>query len=206
MGAAGCVGPQGTVPPPEGWANAAPTVVVAVVDRDDEQLLSVRQEHLQTWVRVPDVDAEVGDYVLLGQGTAEHNVIIPEVEQTAPEVVTIAHVQVVDLAVARRELKPPPADTVAIATVYAELAARADKEIVVHGTVVKSTHAVGWYWVHLQDGTGNIDDGTHDLTIRSASPVTRGQRVAFRGVLRQDVNLGFGYHYDALVEATGTLP
>lgn len=40
----------------------------------------------------------------------------------------------------------------------------------------------------------------HDLTVKTSQRVAVGQRVAFRGVLRKDVDLGFGYHYLALVE------
>ena len=71
----------------------------------------------------------------------------------------------------------------------------------VYGTVVKATNAVGSIWVHLQDGTGDKDSGTHDLMIQTQAPVARGQRVAFRGMLRKDADLGFGYEYRAMLEA-----
>ena len=51
-----------------------------------------------------------------------------------------------------------------------------------------------------EDGTGDAAAGTNDLTVQASELVPRGQRVAFRGMLRRDVDLGFGYHYDALVE------
>jgi len=196
-----CHKPVGTAPPPGGWANAAPTVVEQAIDRGDTQLLGVRQGQLQTWVRVPAVGATVGDHVLLGQGTPRFDVEIPERGLRAREVVDIDHVQVVDAETARRvSVTTAPDSAVPIATVYAELAQRADAEIVVYGVVVKATSAVGAIWVHLQDGTGDAATGTHDLTVRTQQPVTPGQRVAFRGLLRRDVDLGFGYHYDALVE------
>ena len=196
-----CSSRDGTEPPPDGWANNAPTVVEQVVDREEAQLLAVRQGALQTWVRVPDVGVEVGDYVLLGQGAARHDVDIPELGQRAREVVDIDHVQVVDAQTARLAVSSRvPQDAVAIGTVYAELDQRADKAVVVYGTVVKATSAVGAIWVHLQDGTGDAAAGTNDLTIQTQQAVSRGQRVAFRGVLRKDVALGFGYHYDALIE------
>ena len=192
----------GTEPPPAGWANAAPTVVEQTVDRGDSQLLQVGQGALRTWILVPDVGAEVGDYVLLGQGSARYDVAIPELGQRADVVVDIAHVQVVDAETAQQSIASrAPAEALQVGTVYAELDQRADQEIVVYGTVVKATSAVGWIWVHLQDGTGDAANGTHDLTVQTQTPVSRGQRVAFRGILRKDVSLGFGYHYDALVEA-----
>lgn len=187
--------------PPGGWANTAPTVVEQVVDRGEQQLLSVRQGALQTWIQVPDVDAAVGDYVLLSQGTARTDVDIPELDLQAPVVVDIAHVRVVDEATARRVVAArTPTDAVPIGTVYAELDQRAGKPVLVHGTVVKATSAVGWQWVHLQDGTGDAAAGTNDLTVKTQATVTTGQRVSFRGTLQSDVDIGFGYHYDALVE------
>lgn len=201
VGLLGCGRSNGTEPPPDGWANTGPTVVEQVVDRPEKQLLSVRQGPWQTWVEVPAVGAQVGDYVLLGKGSARQDVEIPEIGQRAGQVVDIAHVQVVDEATARRTVSAnAPKDAVSVATVYAELAQRADKEIVVYGTVVKATSAVGSIWVHVQDGTGDAAAGTHDLTIQTQQSLTAGQRVAFRGMLRKDVDLGFGYHYDALVE------
>ena len=201
IGLLGCHSPRGTQPPPEGWANNAPTLVEQVVDRGDVQLLAISQGAIRTWVRVPAVGARVGDYVLLGQGSLSPDVAIPEIGQEVREMVVISHVQVVDLDTAQRAIRAAsPDDAVAIDTVYAELDERADGEIVVVGTVMKAPNAVGWYWVHLQDGTGDAAAGTHDLTVKTAQSVTVGQRVAFRGVLRKDVDLGFGYHYDALVE------
>jgi len=202
FGLVACDWSSGTGPPPGGWANNAPTVVRQVVARGETQLLAVEQGRLSTWVEVPDVGAEVGDYVLLGQGRARLDVPIPEIGERAREVVDIEHVRVVDLETAQRTIAASaPSDAVAVGTVYAELDARADHEVVVHGTVAKASSAVGWYWVHLRDGTGEPSAGTHDLTVQTKQAVTRGQRVAFRGVLRKDVDLGFGYHYDALVEA-----
>ena len=198
----GCGRSRSTDPPADGWANAGPTVVEQVIDHGATQLLSVRQGPLQTWVEVPNVGAAVGDYVLLGKGSARRDVEIPDINQRVSEVVDIANVAVVDEETARRTIAASaPGDAVPLKTVYAELELRADKEIVVYGTVVKATSAVGSFWVHVQDGTGDPAAGTHDLTIQTQQSVARGQRVAFRGMLRKDVDLGFGYHYDALVEA-----
>lgn len=202
MALVACGSSAGTEPPPDGWANAAPTVVERVVDRGDRQLLEITQGRLRTWVSVPDVGADVGDYVLLGQGTARQGVEIPEVQVRARQVVDISHVKVVDRQTAEAAVvSRAPAGAVPVGTVYAQLEQRAGSEVVVYGTVVKASQAVGWTWVHLRDGTGDPDLGTHDLTVQTKASVTKGQRAAFRGVLKADVDLGFGYHYDALVEA-----
>ena len=200
LGLAGCRKSLGTEPPPDGWANAAPTQVEQVVNREASQLLEVRQGQLTAWVEVPQVGAKVGDYILLGAGKARENVSIPELEARA-QVVDIKHARVVSFETAQRAVvSAAPKDAVAVGTVYDELDQRKDKEIVVYGTVVKAASAVGWNWVHLRDGTGDPSLGTHDLTVQTRWEVAEGQRAAFKGVLRKDVELGFGYRYDALVE------
>lgn len=192
---------QGTEPPPGGWANTAPTRVVQAIDRGEHQLLLVEQGTLRTWIQVPDHRARVGQFVLLGQGTARQDVDIPELGERVDAVVDIAHVQVVDEATARSVVAAvAPSEAVPIGTVFAELEARNGQVIVVHGTVAKATSAAGSVWVHLQDGTGDEAAKTHDLMVQTATPVARGQRVTFKGVLRKDADIGFGYHFDAMVE------
>ena len=199
---AGCQSaPRGTAPPPAGWANNAPTLVEQVVDRGETQLLDVSQGELRTWVEVPNVGARVGDYVLLGQGTPRFDVEITELGTRADVVVDIAHARAVDLETARRLGDARiPADALGVAEVYAQLDARADEEIVVQGVVTRVSGAIGWYWVHLRDASGEAAVAELDLTVKTQQAATEGQRVAYRGVLRRDVDLGFGYFYDALVE------
>jgi len=196
----GCHTPQGTPAPPEGWANTAPTRVEHVVDQGDSQLLDVRQGGARAWVRLPHEDALPGDYVLLGSGRLETDVVLPQAGEV-PELVHIEHIQVVDKATAEEAVRAmAPIDAVAISDVYRDLDALADDEVTIYGTVVKVPNAVGWNWVHLQDGSGHSENGNHDLTVRTQRSVVVGQRVAFTGTVRKDVDLGFGYHYHALIE------
>ncbi|MEM6294162.1 MAG: hypothetical protein AAGA54_22980 [Myxococcota bacterium] len=201
LAVAACSGERGTEPPPDGWANVEPTRVEQVLDRGDKQMLEVSQGELRAWISVPAVGASVGDYVLLGRGDARRDVEVPELGRAVAAVVDIEHVRVVDEDQARSVSQAAvPDDAIAIGRVYDELDDHEGREVVVSGTVVKAPEAIGWRWVHLQDGSGDAASGTHDLTVKTHDPVVVGQRVAFRGVLRQDVDLGFGYHYRALVE------
>lgn len=198
---AACRESSGTEPPPGGWANNAPTVVKRVVNRDAHQLLEVRQGDLRTWVRVPRVGAEPGDYILLGQGTARTDVEIPELGIRAEQVVDIDHARPTDLQTAQQAASVGvPEGALSVGEVYAQLEERADEEVIVYGTVVKVSNAIGWAWVHLQDSTGDPSAAGYDLTVQTKEPPLEGIRVAYEGTLRADVDLGFGYHYDALVE------
>lgn len=198
----GCRQSSGTEPPPDGWANRAPTAVERVVDRGEFQLLEVSQGRLRTWVRVPRVGAEPGDYILLGRGTPRNDFEIPEIGERVPQIVDIAHARPVDYETARRvAFAGVPTGALSVGAVYAQLDEHANREVVVYGTVAKVSHAIGWSWVHLRDSTGDPSAADHDLTVQTKEPPPEGVRVAYRGVLREDVDLGFGYHYDALVEA-----
>ncbi|MCU0655004.1 MAG: hypothetical protein MUF64_06850 [Polyangiaceae bacterium] len=199
--AVACGDPRSTEAPPGGWANLGPTVVEQALERGEHQLLRVRQGALSTWVQVPRVGARIGDHVLLGRGKLRTDVVLPGVAGRVPEMVEIAQVRVVDAETARRMVaRRAPPGALSVGQVHAELELRAGTEVVVAGRVVKATNAVGAIWVHLQDGTGEAAAKTHDLTIQTQQQVVQGQWVAFRGTLRRDVDLGFGYHYKALVE------
>ena len=198
---AGCQTSSGTAPPPAGWANFAPTEVVQVVDREGVQLLKVRQGQYATWVQVPAVGAKVGDYILLGQGTARSDVEIPELELTVPELVDIAHARAVDFETAQASVAARiPDGAIGVGTTFAELAERDGQEVVVYGIVTRVAGAIGWYWVHLRDASGDAALADLDLTVQTRDNPLEGARVAYRGVLRKDVDLGFGYFYEALVE------
>ncbi|MEM9696179.1 MAG: hypothetical protein AAGA56_26780, partial [Myxococcota bacterium] len=184
-----------------GWANNAPTLVTRVVNRESTQLLEVKQGEYATWVHVPTVGAKVGDYILLGQGTAKRDVEIPELGLKAPELVEIAHARPVDFETAERAVVSElPDGAVPVRTVFEELDQRDGQEIVVYGTVTPVAGAVGWYWVHLRDASGDPSASGYDLTVQTKDGAVEGKRVAYKGRLRKDAELGFGYHYDALVE------
>lgn len=204
---AACGGaPSATEPPPEGWANVAPALVEAVVEREDSRLIAVRESQWRFWAEVPAVAVQPGDHVLLGRGPARYDVEIPELGTRASQVLDIAHVAVVDEAAARLAVAgDPPEGAVPVAEVYARLSELAGEELLVYGTVTKATSAVGSVWVHLQDGTGDPEAGTHDLMVQTQAPVQAGQRAAFRGLLREDADLGFGYRYRALLEEAEVL-
>lgn len=198
----GCqAAPAGTEPPPSGWVNNAPTEVERVVDRDAQQLLEVRQGQYRTWVQVPNVGAVAGDYILLGHGTPRYDVEIPELGERAAVVVDIAHARAVDLETAQRIGGARiPAGALGVAEVFDRAAELDETEVVVHGIVTRVAGAIGWYWVHLRDASGDAATADYDLTVQTRDNPTEGQRVAYRGTLRKDHELGFGYFYEALVQ------
>ncbi len=84
--------------------------------------------------------------------------------------------------------------------VYGKKAELSEKNIAVKGKVVKVSRGImGKDWVHLQDGTGA--QGTNDLVITTAeADVNEGDVVTAFGVVKTDVDLGYGYTYAVLLE------
>ena len=95
----------------------------------------------------------------------------------------------------------PVAGSVKIADVWAKRAALAGKPLVLRGQIVKVNLAImGTNWYHLQDGSGVVKDGTHDLVVTGAAELKAGDVVTVNGTLTTDKDFGAGYSYEAIVE------
>jgi len=56
-------------------------------------------------------------------------------------------------------------------------------------------------WVHLQDGTGDANKGTHDIVATSTAELpASGDVVTVSGTLASDKDFGSGYKYAVLIE------
>lgn len=96
---------------------------------------------------------------------------------------------------------PAVPGSVTIADVWAKRAALSGKPLVLRGQIVKVNLAImGANWYHLQDGSGVVKDGTHDLVVTSAAELNAGDIVTVNGTLTTDKDFGAGYSYEAIVE------
>ena len=59
---------------------------------------------------------------------------------------------------------------------------------------------MGRNWLHIQDGTGDPSNNTHDLVVTSADIANIGDIISVEGTLAADKDFGFGYRYDVIVE------
>ena len=88
-----------------------------------------------------------------------------------------------------------------VVDLYAKKAALNNKSVMVRGKVVKvSPNIMGKNWIHLQDGTGNSKDGSHDLAVTSKDLPAVGDIVTASGTLYKDKDFGAGYKYAVIVE------
>ena len=73
------------------------------------------------------------------------------------------------------------------------------QEVSLRAKVIKvSENIMGMNWITLQDGTGTAPNDK--LIATSSELVTVGEVVTAKGLLQNDVDLGYGYHYAALLE------
>jgi hypothetical protein len=71
----------------------------------------------------------------------------------------------------------------------------------VRGTVVKyNANIMGRNWVHLQDGSGDPLNNTHDLVVTTSQELTQDQVVTLEGTVAVNRDFGAGYTYGVLVE------
>ena len=89
-----------------------------------------------------------------------------------------------------------------IAEIFGKAAELNGKTVVVRGKVMKiSPRIMGRNWIHLQDGTGNPDENTHDLVVTtSQEPEADWDIITMEGVLASNKDFGSGYSYVVIIE------
>lgn len=81
------------------------------------------------------------------------------------------------------------------------------KIVKIRGKVVKVSPAImGRNWVHLQDGSGNPMQNSHDLVVTTNETVDLDTTVTFEGTITANKDFGAGYKYDAIVEKAVIIP
>lgn len=88
-----------------------------------------------------------------------------------------------------------------VAEIYAQKAELKDKEVTLRGKVTKyNPQIMGRNWLHMQDGSGDENAGTHDLTVTTKDEVAVGDVVLVTGTLHLDRDFSAGYKYDVIIE------
>ena len=97
--------------------------------------------------------------------------------------------------------KAAGADAYTVAEIYQKAAALNGKTAVVKGKVVKVSAAImGKNWIHLQDGTGDPKNGSHNLVATSDDLPAKGDVVTLKGTITKDKDFGSGYKYSVIME------
>ena len=98
--------------------------------------------------------------------------------------------------------KAPGENSYTVGEIFSKAAELNGKTVVVRGKVMKvSPNIMGRTWIHLQDGTGSPDEGTHDLVVTtSEEPASDLDIITIEGILAANKDFGSGYSYSAIVE------
>ena len=97
--------------------------------------------------------------------------------------------------------KAEGATGVTVAELYAQKSDLSGAVITLRGRVVKYAPSImGKNWFHIQDGTGDANDETHDITVTSAATTAVGEIVVIQGTVAVDKDFGAGYRYAVIVE------
>ena len=80
----------------------------------------------------------------------------------------------------------------------------AGQSVKVRGRIVKYNGMVmGKNWLHIQDGSGSIDQKDNDLTVTTATPAKLGDTVLVTGRVTTNKDFGAGYRYAVILEDAG---
>lgn len=106
-----------------------------------------------------------------------------------------------DATMVEKVAKAPGAEGRSVDEVHAQKATLMNRTVAIHGKVVKASMGVmGKNWLHLRDGSGDADKGTHDLTVTTLDDAKVGDVILVKGVLHTDKDFGSGYRYAVIVE------
>jgi len=96
------------------------------------------------------------------------------------------------------EIKPL-AEGKTIADIFIEADQLKEKMVSLNAKVIKiNKHIMGRNWITLQDGSGPNPETR--LVATSQAVVSPGDIVTVKGTVKTDVDLGYGYHYDVMLE------
>lgn len=88
-----------------------------------------------------------------------------------------------------------------VAEIFAQAKELDGKKVRIRAQVVKfNANIMGKNWLHLQDGTGDPMQNTHDLVVTTTDELSSPKVITIEGVVVADRDFGAGYSYAVIVE------
>ena len=92
-----------------------------------------------------------------------------------------------------------------VAEIFEQATSLNGKKVRIRGQVVKfNANIMGRNWLHLQDGTGDPMQNTHDLVVTTEEALNSPKVITVEGIVAADKDFGAGYKYVVILEE-GTL-
>jgi hypothetical protein len=219
--------PALAAPVPAGMVRG---VVLETMNAGAYTYVLIKTDQDERWVAVPKTPVLVDDVVQTGQGMPMsdfesktlnrtfdvvyfagglQNLTTPAAAAPAPAPVqsdaalppghpttdTTVEAPVADIKVA--ELTPGQD----IAYVYANKDSLAGQQISLRGKVVKyNANILGTNFIHIQDGSGEVADGSNDLIVTSTTETAVGETIVLTGTIVLDKDFGAGYSFPVLMD------
>ncbi len=112
----------------------------------------------------------------------------PQTNTTAPVDVDLSNVQKAE-------------GGLTVAEIFAAKTELSGQNVTLRAKVVKfSPKIMGKNWLHVQDGSGDAETDTHDLTVNTNVTAQVGDTVLISGPLTLDKDFGYGYRYNLIME------
>jgi hypothetical protein len=98
--------------------------------------------------------------------------------------------------------KAPGENSYSIEEIFSKAEELNGKTVAVRGKIMKvSPRIMGRNWIHLQDGTGNPSENTHDLVVTTDLETEADwDIITMEGVLTANKDFGSGYSYKVIIE------
>ena len=208
-------------------SNAGPSgKVVETMDAGGYTYVCLEKNGKKTWVAVTQTKVVVGSKMIFQPGVEMPNFTSKSLGRTFDSIIfsegpvasgaapaghaatgvapqgsmgSKAQIAAQDKTVKVEKAAGPNAYTVA--EVYAKRSELDKKTVVVKGKVVKVSEGImGKNWIHIQDGSGDQQQGTHNLVSTTQDMSAVGDIVTITGTFAKDKDFGAGYLYKAIIE------
>ena len=187
-------------------------MVVDKINTSNYTYLQVSENKKTFWIAVPSMEIEIGETVYFSKFMEMKDFKSETIDRTfssllfvedARKSATPDHMKQVHsgaMTVSKQNVKIEPLDDgYTIEKIYAEKNDLIGKLIEVKGKVVKyNPQIMNRNWIHIQDGTGSVND--YDLVVTSADEVKVGDIIIVKGPVTIDKDFGAGYFFPVVIE------
>jgi hypothetical protein len=199
--------------------------VVETMNASGYTYVCIEKNGKKTWVAVPEMKVAVGSKMSFLPGAVMPNFTSKTLNRTFDSIVFSAgpasgggqgaasgmpggdasHIgskaNIASLDKTIKVEKAAGANAYTVGEVYAKRASLNTKQVAVKGKVVKFSQGImGKNWVHIQDGSGDQQKGTHNLVATTQDTAAVGDIVTVTGTFAKDKDFGAGYLYKAIIE------
>lgn len=198
--------------------------VLEAIDAGSYTYVEVETDGQNRWIAGNRLALEVGDEVVFDAGAPMRNWSSDRLDRTwdvvyfvsrlapaseaqiVPEGLPEGHPPLPEAADRMRTAPaqvdvPPLAEGTTVAALHGDASELAGSAVRLRGQVVKANLGIlGRNWFHVQDGSGDPQTGTHDLTVTSNDTAGVGDVVVVEGILATERDFGGGYRYAVIVE------